>query len=214
MSRVERVRQSLDGTLDRWQTRVEAMEAHLDASQTQAMERVEGVKKSYLHTIDKVKTGIGESKSLAVSEKERLQTRLDEARVQFALGKAETEDEFNRQCRALKSGLSQLEREIDSELTAFDAHVDESLDRVAKDLVDAGNALDAEMDAMTTHFQTMKAQATAEIEEQTVKAKSELASFKEKINAKRGDASANIHAFNSEFDAGWNQIRSAFKNLK
>jgi hypothetical protein len=190
------------------------MEAHLDASQKQAMERVEAAKKSYLHTIDKVKTGIGQSRALAVSEKDRMQTRLDEARVQFALGKAETEDEFNSQCKALKSGLAKLEREIDHELTAFDAKVDDSLDHAAKDLVDAGNALDAEMDAMTTHFQTMKAQVTTEIEAQTAKAKSELASFKEKINAKRGDVSANIHAFDSEFDAGWNQIKSAFKNLK
>ena len=106
MSRVQRIRQSVDGTLDRWQVRAEAMEAHLDASQEQAMERVEAGKEAYLSAIDKAKTGIAEANSLADAEKQRLQTRLDEASVQIALGKAETEEAFNKQRETLKKGLA------------------------------------------------------------------------------------------------------------
>ena len=214
MSRVERARQSVDGTLDRWQIRAEAMEAHLNVSEKQAMERVEAVKKSYLDNIDKVKAGIVKSKSLADAEKQRLQTRLDEARVQFALGKAETEDEFNKQCMALKSGLEQLEREVDADLAAIDEEDDEFLDQAVQDLVDGWDAVDAEMDAMTVKFQTMKMETTAGAEAKIAQAKNDLAAFKKKISAKRADASEKVQTFSSEFDKGWEQIKAAFKSLE
>ena len=214
MSRVERARQSVDGTLDRWQIRAEAMEAHLNVSEKQAMERVEAVKKSYLDNIDKVKAGIAKSKSLADAEKQRLQTRLDEARVQFALGKAETEDEFNKQCMALKSGLAQLEREVDADLAAIDEEDDEFLDQAVQDLVDGWDAVDAEMDAMTVKFQTMKMETTAGAEAKIAQAKNDLAAFKKKISVKRADASEKVQTFSSEFDKGWEQIKAAFKSLE
>ena len=83
MSRTERIRQSADGALDRWQVRAEAIESQLDASKDQAMEKVEASKKSYLNAIDKVKAGVAESKTLADDKKQKLQTQLDEARVQL-----------------------------------------------------------------------------------------------------------------------------------
>ena len=88
MSRTQRIRQSADGALDRWQVRAEAIESQLDASKDQSMEKVEAAKRAYLKTIDKVKAGVAESKTLADAEKQRLRTRLDESRVQVALGKA------------------------------------------------------------------------------------------------------------------------------
>jgi hypothetical protein len=190
------------------------MEAHLNVSEKQAMERVEAVKRSYFDNIDKIKAGIDKSKSLADAEKQRLQTRLDEARVQFALGKAETEDEFNKQCMALKSGLAQLEREVDADLAAIDEEDDEFLDQAVQELVDGWDALDAEMDAMTVKFQTMKMETTAGAEAKIAQAKNDLAAFKKKISVKRADASEKVQTFSLEFDKGWEQIKAAFKSLE
>lgn len=214
MSRIERFRQSVDGTLDRWQVKAEAMEAHLDASKEQASERVESAKKAYLSSIDKAKAGIAASKSLADTEKQRIQTKLDETRVQFALGKADTEDEFNKQRDAIKAELAKLEKEIDSGFAGFDDKVDESLDHVARDLVKAGDALHAEIDATAATIKDWKAWVKTVSDDKVAEAKSDLAAFKEKISATRADTSKNADAFRDEFDAGWKQIKSAFKNLK
>ena len=214
MNRTERIRQSVDGVLDRWQVRAEAIESQLDASKDQAMERVEATKKSYLDAIDKVKAGVAESKTLANDKKQKLQTQLDETRIQMALGKAETVDEFNKQRQALKTGYSNLEKEVDAELAALDNEIDESLDLMARDLVDAGNALDAEMDAANARLEALKEKAAADVDANVSKVKQKVDGFIAKIDAKRKDASASAQDFESEFSQGWNQIVSAFKNLK
>ena len=141
MSRVKQIRQSVDGTLDRWQVKAEAMETVLDTSQDQVLDKLETGKQAYLDVIDKVKAGIATSQSLAQAEKDRLQQRLDEARLQIALGKADTIDAFNEQRQKLSKELARLEKEVDAELAAFDEEVDEVLDEAAQDLVQAGDAL-------------------------------------------------------------------------
>ena len=214
MSRTQRVRQSVDGALDRWQARAEAVETHLDASKDQAMEKVEASKQAYLRTIDKVKTGIAESKTLADAEKQRLHAKLDEARVQVALGKAETAEAFDKQRKALKTELVNVERKVDAELAAFDNEVDEALDTMAKDLVEAADALDADMDAAAAKMDALKAKASADFKENRAEVKSNVAAFKAKIDAKRKEASANAQAFESEFSEGWKQIIASFRSLK
>ncbi len=214
MSRTQRIRQSADGALDRWQVRAEAIESQLDASKDQSMEKVEATKRAYLKTIDKVKAGVAESKTLADAEKQRLRTRLDEARVQVALGKAETAEAFGKQREALKTELSNVEKEVDAELAAFDNEVDETLDQMARDLVEAADALDAEMDAAAARLEALKAKASADVDANVAEVKRNVDEFKAKIDAKRKDASASVQAFDSEFNQGWKQIISAFKNLK
>lgn len=214
MSRTQRIRQSADGALDRWQARAEAIESQFDTSKDQAMEKVEATKRAYLKTIDKVKAGVAESKTLADAEKQRLRTRLDEARVRVVLGKAETAEAFDKQREALKTELSNVEKEVDAELAAFDNEVDESLDEMARDLVEAADALDAEMDAAAARLEALKAKASAEVTATVAEVKRNVDGFKAKIDAKRKDASASAQVFESEFNQGWNQIVSAFKNLK
>ena len=214
MSRTERIRQSADGALDRWQVRAEAIESQFDASKDQAMEKVEASKQAYLNTIDKAKAGIAQSKTLADAEKQRLQAKLDGARVQVALGKAETAEELNKQREVLKTELSNVEKEVDAELAAFDNEVDETLDQMARDLVEAADALDAEMDAAAARLVALKAKASADVNVSVAEVKLNVDGFKAKIDAKRNDASASVREFDSEFNQGWNQIISAFKNLK
>ena len=214
MSRTQRIRQSADGALDRWQARAEAIESQFDASKDQAMEKVEASKRAYLKIIDKAKAGIAQSKTLADAEKQRLQAKLDEARVQVALGKAETAEALNKQREALKTKLANVEKGVDAELAAFDNEVDETLDQMAKDLVAAADALDAEMDAAAAKLEALKAKASADVNTNVAEVKSNVAAFKAKIDAKRKDASASAKAFESEFNEGWNQIITSFKNLK
>ena len=214
MSRTQRIRQSADGALNRWQIRAEAIESQLDTSKDQAMEKVEATKRAYLKTIDKVKAGVAGSKTLADAEKQQLQTRLDEARVQVALGKAETAEAFDKQREALKTELSNMEKEVDAELAAFDNKVDETLDQMARDLVEAADALDAEMDAAAVRLEVLKAKASAYFNANLAEVKRNVDGLKAKIDTKRKDASANAQVFELEFNQGWKQIVSAFKNLK
>ena len=214
MSRTQKIRQSVDGALDRWQARAEAVESHLHASKDEAMEKVEASKQAYLRTIDKVKAEVAKSKTIADSEKQRLQQNLDEARVKVALGKADTVDEFNKQRDALKTELANVEKKVDAELAAFDDKADETLDRLARDLVKAADAFDAEMDAAAAKLHSLKEKVSVDFDANAEKVKSNVAAFKTKIGAKREDASTNAQAFESEFSEGWHQIVASFKNLK
>ena len=213
MSRVIEIRQSVDGVLDRWQVKVEAMETLLDASQDQVLDKLEASKQAYVDVIDKVKVGITDSQSLAQAEKDRLQQRLDEARVQIALGKADTIDAFNEQRQKLSKELAHLEKEVDAELAAFDEEVDEVLDEAAQDLVQAGNALDAQLEATAVQLLLFKDTVKSGAETKIAQAREGVAALKANVAAVRKDAPATIKAFETEFTAGWDQMVSAFKNL-
>lgn len=213
MSRVIEIRQSVDGVLDRWQVKVEAMETLLDASQDQVLDKLEASKQAYVNVIDKVKVGIADSQSLAEAEKDRLQQRLDEARVQIALGKADTIDAFNEQRQKLSKELAHLEKEVDVELAAFDEKVDEVLDEAAQDLVQAGNALDAQLEATAVQLLVFKDTVKSGAETKIAQAREGVAALKANVAAVRKDAPATIKAFETEFTAGWDQMVSAFKNL-
>lgn len=214
MSRVKRIRESIDGSLNRWQARAEAVEAHLEASHDQALERVEAGKKAYLEAIDKVKASVIKSKTMAEEEKQRILTRIDETRVQIALGKAETIEEFKRQQEAMRNEVNRVEREVETKLAAYDAKVDESLDEMAEELVRAGDALDAELDASAMRLEGWKGEVKAGFKAKTDQVKSHVAAFKAKIAAQREGALAKKQAFETEFNEGWNQIKSAFRGLK
>ena len=84
--------------------------------------------------------------------------------------------------------LSNLEKEVDAEPAAFDNEVDETLDQMARDLVGAADALDAEMDAAAARLVALKAQASADVDVSVAEVKRNVDGFKAKIDAKRKDA--------------------------
>ena len=99
MSRVIEIRQSVDGVLDRWQVKVEAMETLLDASQDQVLDKLEASKQAYVDVIDKVKVGIADSQSLAQAEKDRLQQRLGPALLMELRGGSQVRLALERRLR-------------------------------------------------------------------------------------------------------------------
>lgn len=203
MSRIRKIRDSVDGRLDRWQARAEAMENQLSASKEKAQDRVEASKRTYVDAIDKAKAGIEASTSLAANEKQRLHTNLDSARVQAALGKVESKDAFARQSREIRAGLKEMEGNIDKELDAFDSSIDEGLEKMAGELVAARNTLEAELEAAEQRLHGWKDGT-----------KEDIAGFKAKIAEHRGQAAEDLEAFNEDFSEGWKKIGTAFKNLK
>ena len=78
----------------------------------------------------------------------------------------------------------------------------------------SGNALDAELGAAATQLAAMKHQARTDFGAKVSEIRGNVAAKKSKIDSKRGEASASVQAFETEFNEGWDQIKSAFRNLK
>ena len=214
MSSIKNIRESVDGRLDRWQARAEAMESQISASKEKAQERVEASKQAYVAAIDKAKAGVEASTSLATEEKQRLHAKLDNARVQAALGKAETKDAFTEQSHKIRTSLKEMEGSIDKEMDSFDASIDEGLEKMAAELVAARNTLDAELEAAEQRLHGMKDEAKEDLQAKAAGVKADIAGFKSKISDRRGRAAEDLDAFNTEFSEGWKKIGAAFKNLK
>jgi hypothetical protein len=89
MSRIRQIRESVDVKLDKLDAHADALEASLHHAEDQIRGRIERGKQQVHRALDTLKADIDKSKHLSETYKQKLQERIDELKVQIALGKAE-----------------------------------------------------------------------------------------------------------------------------
>lgn len=213
MSTAKSIRESIDGALDKWQAKAEAMEAQVEASKEQVSEKFEASKQKYLEFMDKLKEKVSANKELSQERAQALHTKIDEARVQIALGKADTADAIEAQTKVIKKKIREVEEELNKDIASFDKKLNEGWSQIMENLVKASDVFEADLDAAGARLTALKSKASGELKESKEEIKKSLAEIKEKIAEERKNFSESTAAFDAEFSEGWNKIVGAFKGL-
>jgi len=213
MSTAKSIRESIDGALDKWQAKAEAMEAQVEASKEQVSEKFEASKQKYLEFMDKLKEKVSANKELSQERAQALHTKIDEARVQIALGKADTADAIEAQTKVIKTKIREVEEELNKDIASFDKKLNEGWSQIMENLVKASDVFEADLDAAGARLTALKSKASGELKESKEEIKKSLAEIKEKIAEERKNFSESTAAFDTEFSEGWNKIVGAFKGL-
>ncbi len=174
MSRIDEIRESIDTKLNKWEAEVAALDAHLNLSKDQAIEKLETQKKQFAEVLTRFKAKVDESKTTAKEEKKEIRNKLEHLQAQLALGKAKTKAAYESQKKEIKDAIKSFEASIDREF-------DDSLYPVVVILIDEANALTAYLGSMEVQFEREKAKR--------------LAQFK----LKKNEIAANVLAFRKAF---------------
>jgi hypothetical protein len=129
--------------------------------------------------------------------------------VQLALGKAEARDKFEEQRTRTLELLNEFEALVDrtSKGVAFESR------KVLEDLVAHATALEAELDALESRFETEKTRQQAVLESKKQELLDRLRTFRGQIEARRQTVQAKAGTLEHDLREGMEQIKAAFKKL-
>ena len=153
MSKLKKIREAIDNRLDRWDARLDALEAQIEHGEDEVMERVHQGQQKLAAAADRIKETAEDAADLTAEEAAELRGDLDELRVQLALGKADSRDAFEAQRKKFRHALHAAEEKIDS-------LEDKLEDRIADEIegfVRLADRLKAEFEAAELQFALLKA---------------------------------------------------------
>lgn len=213
MSKIREIREGIDMKLGQWEAGATALEAQLQQTKEQALQKLETRKKRLIDTLEEFKSEVVKVKGLAEEKKTEIQARFEDLQVQLALGKAEARDAFEAQKEKIQHSIAKLEATIDRELDAAGQSIDESLKKAANKFIRAAIGLEAEMEALGVQFEVTKAEAMARFEQKKKELVAQIDGYKRQLDDKKQMAKDKAASFESELSDGVSQIKRAFKNL-
>jgi len=213
MSTINTLRESISTKLDQWQATASALEAQFDLTREKALERVEVQKQHYRDALQRFKTEIEKSTTIANDIKSKVTTQIDEMQVQLALGKADTKDAFEEQKNKIQTAIADFEKSMDQNLDAMEQKMDQAFDVVVEKTVYVANALDAELEAMQAHYEIEKAKTMDMYDTKKSEITSRISQFMGEIKDKQKLATDKASEFEKDMSAGFANIKQAFSNL-
>jgi hypothetical protein len=203
MPKLQEIRESIEAKLDKWEASALALKAQLKETKDKAADRVEDRKKELSATLNRLRSEVGKSKTIAEETRTDIVNRLEHLQVQLALGKLEARDEYMEQKKKIHDAVSSLE-------TSIDRQFDEAFGKLGRDLVRGADALDAEFSAFLFRLEEKKERIVKQTEDKKEEILAQLHDFQDKIQEKRGKAKEKTKTFEDEFTTGLKQIRDAF----
>ena len=213
MSKITTLRESFETKLDQWQAATSALEAQFELTRDKALDRVENEKQHYRDVLQRMKSKIENTSDIADNIKSNISTQIDEMQVQLALGKAEAKDAFEDQKNKIQAAIGDFEKHIDKNMDAMDKKMDSILDVVVQETVKAANKLDAELEAMQTHYEIEKAKTREMYDTKKSEITSRISQFMGEIKDKKQLASDKASTFEKDMSVGFENIKQAFSNL-
>ncbi|MEL7343221.1 MAG: hypothetical protein AAGM67_22245, partial [Bacteroidota bacterium] len=161
-------------------------------------------KASMSEVVDKVQERIKDRPSA-----ENLRTRLDELKVQLALGKAESRDAYEDQ----KDKLEEALKHTQTALGEWSDEADAKLSDVSQVLKEKATLFETKMDLFKVQFALGKAEAKEEWEEKKEEIRSHLMGIRKKADEGKDKAEDKWDEFSEEMSEAFSHVKSAWKKL-
>jgi hypothetical protein len=203
MPKLQEIRESIETKLDKWEADALALKAQLKETKDKAAERVEDRKKELSDTLNRLRSQVAKSKTIAEETRSDITNRLEHLQVQLALGKLEARDEYEEQKKKIHDAVTSLEHSLDKRF-------DESFNKLGHELVRRANALDAEFTAFLLRIGEKKERIAQQTEEKKEEILAKVHEFQQKVQEKRGKVKEKTKTFEDEFSTGLKHIRDAF----
>ena len=174
---------------------LEEFQGKADKGRVEVMERYEDAKKKFKTIVEDAKTSI----EAGQKKYEEINTKLDELRVQLALGKAETKEAFLAQKKKILKALNELEMKIKT---------NEVLTRMYAFMLVEIEKFKVQLEILEPKFEKGKEYAKTSFE----KGKKEFEEFIDKLNIKMGrkDEETQWEHFQSEISEAFSHFKNAF----
>ena len=209
MSKIKQIREAIDNRLDRWDARLDALEAQIEHGEDEVMERVQQGGEKLAAAADRVKETLEDAADLTADETQELRSDLDELRVQLALGKAESRDAFEAQRKKFRHALHATEEKIDSLEDKFEDKLAEEVEGFVR----LADRLKAEFEAAELQFALLKADQRDTLQQGGAELRHKIAELKATARRQRDKAGDQLEVVEETLAAGVDEFRNAFRRL-
>lgn len=202
MSKLQEIRERMHIRAERWEDRLEALEAQLESTGEQAMKRVEDTATALAHAAEALE------KKLEPAAHEIRQS-VDELRVQMALGKAETRDAFEAESKKVQQQLHAAEHLVDSWGDELEARADQETERFAR----VGDRLRSELEGAELQYALGRAEARDAVTEGRRELRDLVADARRELREVGEEAGERWQAFEARMGVALSDLRAAFRAL-
>lgn len=193
--------------MEDWTRELDDLEVNLSLGEEEIADAFEAQKSRMKGLLDEATKKV---EGLEMGEKTKgMQQKIDELRLQLALGRAETRDAMEAQRKNLASSLHQVESEY--------AKVKDAAGDKAKEMSSSmGDGLDrfkTQLDMFRLHFHLGQAEAKEEMEEKRNELKEKVRSMKASISEKTEEAEDKWDGIGEELGEAYGHFKSALSKM-
>lgn len=193
--------------MEDWTRELDDLDVHLSLGDDEISEAFESQKTRFKGWVEEASQKV---EGLKMGEKTQgIQQKLDELRLQLALGRAESRDAFEAQRKNLAGSIHQVEVEYQK--------VKENAGEKAKGLegsmTEGFDKFRTQLDMFRLHFHLGAAEAREELEEQKAGLKEKVRSMKASIADKSDEAEDKWDGIGEELGEAYGHFKSALKKI-
>jgi hypothetical protein len=193
--------------INRLKSQAEQLNLQLHLGVKEAKESFEDQKKEIVKWADSAKKQLEGMKELGNEKMTELKTLLEELQVQAALGKAETQEAFEKQqkiisqkIQELKTGIGKANKSASEKAKEFSENFEEKVD-----------GFQERFDLFRLQFHLGKAEAKELWEQKKKDLDEELQSLDKKLEKAKSEAGEYWDNFEDEITKSWKHLKNAFK---
>lgn len=202
MSKMQEIRERVHNRAERWEHRLEALEAQLESTGEQAMKRVQDT------AVALVEAAKALEHKLEPAAQE-LRKSLEELRVQMALGKAETRDAFEAESKKVHQRLHAAEHLVDELGDEVEALAGKETERFVR----TGDRLRSELEAAELQYTLGRAEARDAVEEGRSELRDLVADARRELKEAGVEAGERWQVFEARMGVALSDLRAAFRAL-
>ncbi|MEO0898330.1 MAG: hypothetical protein AAFY71_18095 [Bacteroidota bacterium] len=196
----------MDKELAKWQKEIEDLELDLKLEEADVIEAFEQHKHNLTESVNSFTKHAGE---MLGEGSNLLQGKLDELKVQLALGKAESKDAFEEQRKELDKALHSASEEFEK----VKGEAGENVGKLKEEFDEQMNHFKTRLDMFRLHFHLGMAEAKEEYEEKKKDLSQELDKIKEKVDGAEDKAENRLEDFGKEMGEAFSHFQKAVKGL-
>ena len=213
MTSILNIRESINSKLDKWDAQISALQAQLELSKDQVVQRVDKQKnrleKSSLNVMEKIHA----SNEHTSETKLKIKASFEHLQLQLTLGTMDTRLAYQDWKQNVQCSLVKFEADLELTSVKEDEALKAEMDVLMEEYVKEVYAMDAEIEAMAFKFDDDKARIKADFENERQEVLSKIDSYKEELTIKRKEAADKLEIFESELSDGASKIKESVKNL-
>jgi ElaB/YqjD/DUF883 family membrane-anchored ribosome-binding protein len=203
MGRIDKLRENTNAFLDKLEAKIDAIEKTMNHSKTEAQEYFEKAKASFLDDLNKAQQKLDDAKEFSAEQKHTLKGKFDHLKVQLALGKTETKEEFYEQRKKIRNAMHDLDNEIEADINAFDTFIGEQWNRFDEDLEEIETGFKGKVSNLKDKASNKKEEINKSIND-----------LRKKIKAKKESTQGKASDINKEFQDHFKQVKSIIKESR
>ncbi|MBT8194790.1 MAG: hypothetical protein KJO64_00045 [Bacteroidia bacterium] len=200
---------NLKNSANKVRAKVEELELQMHLGKKESIDEFENQKKNMKDYLHGAEDNLKNAKDISADKMSSLKTKLEELKVQLALGKAETAEKFDEQ----KSKLQHKLNDIESDIVDLKGKADDKTVEWASGLSETFDDFKTKMDVFRLNVALGSADAKDEWKEKKEDMKQKLQALKSKLNDTTIEGGEKLNDFNAEIAESFSHFKSAFKKI-